>query len=76
MENQSPRRSLWLEAVVTNDWCIRQCRLQPNNVVSDNISDEQPPQLNILNSIICCICNKRRATNGNKVRNLILAKYD
>ena len=41
-------------AVVTNDWCIRRCKAQPNNVVSDSISDEQPPQMNILNIIIFC----------------------
>ena len=38
--------------------------MQPNNAVFDNIFDEQPPQMNILNIIICCICNNRRATNG------------
>ena len=64
MENHCPRRSLGLGAVVTNEWCIRRCRVQPNNVVSDNISDEQPPQMNILNIITCCICNNRCATNG------------
>ena len=41
--NQSPRCSLALWAVVTNDLCIRQCRAQSNNVTPVNISDEQPP---------------------------------
>ena len=48
-----------LEAVVTNNWCIRVhiCRAQPNNKIFDRISDEKPPQMNILNIIICCTCN-------------------
>ena len=77
-------------AVVTNDWCIRRCRAQPNNEVSVNISDEQPTQTIILNIITCCTCYKRdveltteiyyvsfyHKRLENKVRNLILAKYD
>ena len=34
-----PRRSPALWAVVTNDLCIRRCRLQSNNVTPVNISD-------------------------------------
>ena len=39
-ENQSPRRSPALWAVVTNDLCIRRCRAKPNDVIPINISDE------------------------------------
>ena len=54
--NQSPRRSLALWAVVTNDLCIRRFRAQSNDVTPVNISDEQPPH-NLFNIIICCTCN-------------------
>ena len=46
-----------LEAIVTNNWYIRICRAQPNNKIFYRISDEQPPQMNVLNIIICCACN-------------------
>ena len=45
-----------LGVIATNAWCIRHCRAQPNKVISDNLSDEQFPQMNILNIIICYIC--------------------
>ena len=54
--NQSPRRSLALWAIVTNDLCIRRCRAQSNNVTPVNISDEQPPHY-FFNIIICCTCS-------------------
>ena len=54
--NQSPRHSLALWAVVTNDLCIRRYRAQSNNVTPVNISDEQPPHY-FFNIIICCTCN-------------------
>ena len=54
--HQSPRRSLALWAVVTNDLCIRRFRAQSNDVTPVNISDEQPPH-NLFNIIICCTCN-------------------
>ena len=54
--NQSPRRSLALWAVVTNDLCIKRCKAQSNNVTPVNISDEQPPHY-FFNIIICCTCN-------------------
>ena len=54
--NQSPRRSLALWAVVTNDLCIRRCRAQSNNVTPVNISDDQPPHY-FFDIIICCTCN-------------------
>ena len=54
--NQSPRRSLALWAVVTNDLWIRRCRAQSNNVTPVNISDEQPPHY-FFNIIISCTCN-------------------
>ena len=53
--NQSPRRSLALWAVVTNDLRIRRCRAQSNNVTPVNIYDEQPPHY-FFNIIICCTC--------------------
>ena len=42
-ENQSPRRSRALWAVVMNDLLIRRCRAQPNDVTPVNISDEKLP---------------------------------
>ena len=54
--NPSPRCSLALWAVVTNDLCIRRSRAQSNNVTPVNIFDEQPPHF-FLNIIICCTCN-------------------
>ena len=38
-ENQSPRSSPAMLAVVTNDLCMRRCRAQPKDVTPVNISD-------------------------------------
>ena len=69
--NQSPRRSLALWAVVTNDLCIRRCRAQSNNVTLVNISDEQPPHY-FYNIIICFTCNRavEQATQASTRENL------
>ena len=56
-DHQSPRHSLALWVVVTNDLCIRRCRAQSINVTPVNISDEQPPHyFLILLSVALVIC--------------------